>query len=347
MILLAVPMAEIGQYAPHATLPDMTRCTVREEYNTGVFEVTIDYPIAGDNAEMIANGNALIIDTPGRSTAQLFVISRVSRPVSGVISATAQHISYLYSSVMCKPFLNGGQHWPAAVALQKCLTAAVNPIPYAQISCDITDTTLADVGIHATVPTSLRKILYDQIAPAFGAEIKVDNVNITVTKEQHRQSGAVLAYAKNIVSGSTDAETAKIESGIFAYYGDAADSAKGYVDTGAVIDYELGLPYNIISVDLTKNFESLPNTKQLIAAANAYKARRIAEIAPASLKIDFVPDGTIILPGDIAKVKLYGAAAEDRIVTATTYDALSRRVTSVEFGNQAQNDLAKIIASLR
>ena len=85
-------------------LRDCIEGYVKEEINSS-YELELKYPADGVNAEYIKLGNIICTKVnPFESTnRQAFRIYSISKPITGILSVKAQHISYDASSIMIMP----------------------------------------------------------------------------------------------------------------------------------------------------------------------------------------------------------------------------------------------------
>ena len=84
-------------------LRDVISCIVTEERN-GEYTLSMDYPIDGNHAESLVH-SAIIKVLPGDgATLQLFRISKISKPINGIITIDAEHISYQLSFIPVSAF---------------------------------------------------------------------------------------------------------------------------------------------------------------------------------------------------------------------------------------------------
>ena len=100
-------------------LSDAISCTVTEERN-GIFELEMQYPVSGVHFDEMQNRCIILaIPSPYR-TAQPFRIYRITKPLNGICTVYAQHISYDLSGVPLNPFT-------AASAPALCRPCACSP----------------------------------------------------------------------------------------------------------------------------------------------------------------------------------------------------------------------------
>ena len=84
-------------------LADAVRCVVTEERN-GLFELEMDYPVTGLHYAEIAL-RCLILAKPNPvDDAQPFRVYRITRPMNGVVTVYAQHLSYDLAGIPAQPF---------------------------------------------------------------------------------------------------------------------------------------------------------------------------------------------------------------------------------------------------
>ena len=79
-------------------LRDCLSCTVYEQRN-GVFECDFEYPVTGANFDLIQPGRIVAVWHDDTGDVQPFDIVSYSKPIDGVVSFHAVHISYRLTGV--------------------------------------------------------------------------------------------------------------------------------------------------------------------------------------------------------------------------------------------------------
>src|SRR5699024_7374162 len=131
-------------------LNDCISCTVTEERNEG-FECKLTYPIDGQHYSDIKTRTIVMVQPRPDASPQPFRVYRITRPVSGIVTVYAQHISYDLTGIVVRPFRANG----IAAALSGLKTNASTPCPF-DFWTDINDAT----GTFETaVPASIRSCL--------------------------------------------------------------------------------------------------------------------------------------------------------------------------------------------
>ena len=85
-------------------LPDAISCKVTEERN-GQYELHMEYPIDGQLMEEIRYSRNIVATSADGKRPQPFRISRITKPLSGVVEIDAEHTSYQITHSPSRPFL--------------------------------------------------------------------------------------------------------------------------------------------------------------------------------------------------------------------------------------------------
>ena len=74
-------------------LSDAVMCEITEERN-GEFELEMDYPINGKHYSDIGMRKIIVTKSNPYSSPQPFRIYSISKPIDGIVTVNAEHISY-------------------------------------------------------------------------------------------------------------------------------------------------------------------------------------------------------------------------------------------------------------
>ena len=80
-------------------LRDCISCTVTEERN-GVYECDFEYPVDGQNYDLIQIGRIIAVEHDDTNDVQPFDIVSYTRPINGIVQFHAVHISYRQSKMV-------------------------------------------------------------------------------------------------------------------------------------------------------------------------------------------------------------------------------------------------------
>ena len=87
-------------------LSDAAFCEVTEERN-GIFELVLNYPISGLHYSKIKYRSIILAKPNATAEAQPFRVYKVTKPINGIVTVYAQHISYDLSGNPVLPFTAG------------------------------------------------------------------------------------------------------------------------------------------------------------------------------------------------------------------------------------------------
>lgn len=330
-------------------LRDVMSCTVTEERN-GAFELEMTYPIDGNRYSELALRRILVCKVNPYSNKQAFRIYAISKPINGIVTINAEHISYDLSGIPVVPFSADN------------ISAVFGKLnSQAAVSCPFifnTDKT-GGSGFKLDKPRSMRNLLGGEegsILDQYGGEYIFDNYNVTLRQNRGTDRGVTIRYGKNLTDLTQEENCANTYTGCYPFYFNEND---GLVQLDQKILPAEGT-YNytkIMPLDLSSEFDEKPNQDQLRAKATEYMKTNKIGIPKVSLKVSFVPleqseeykefsllESVYI--GD--KVSVYfpelGVTNDKAECIKTTYDPIADRYLSIELG-EATSSLATTISS--
>lgn len=260
-----------------AALADVTSCVVTEERNGG-FEVIFTYPISGRHyqelqAERIVKCKTGIGD-------QLFRIYRQSKPIRGLVTFYAQHISYDLSGLALTPF-----------------SGTYNPIQAFAYLFDNTGYTghtdkTGSKTFGASIPKSVRNMLggtEGSMLDLWGGEYKFDNFDVYLYTHRGQDKDVIIEYGKTLTDLIADHDLSDVYSELLGY--------ATYIDDNGETHTVTGTPIEITSVitrkktlikDFSMSFESTPTQAQVNAAAESWLTNNPLGIETPSLTVSFI-----------------------------------------------------------
>lgn len=247
-------------------LADAISCKVTEERN-GSLELEMTYPITGIHYSDIQENRIIFAKTEDGGNNQAFIIYKISRPLNGVVTVYAQHISYLLSGFVVMPF--------SAVSCQDAISKiASNMVPNNTpftFNCNVSN----NKAFELEAPRSVRNLLggdQGSILDVYGSnDYKFDNFAVTLYANRGSDNGVTLRYGKNITGLKNTNDMTNVYTGIVPYWMDNNGNKK-YV-TGYVVNssHSGDYPYQIIkTVDFSAEFETEPTEQQLLDKATSY-----------------------------------------------------------------------------
>ena len=288
-------------------LADCLSCTVTEERNAG-YECVFTYPASGKHFSEIGLRRIIYCEVNDDGERQPFVIYYCSKPISGVVTYYAYHVSYALNETIINPFTVTGTASDALTGIiQHKETGYWFPWT---VWSDITTT-----GTFATnVPVRARSALYGMdgsIVDTFGGEFEFDIFAIKLHKNRGADNGVELRYGKNILDITDETDGLEVFNVPVAYWTDgeavtvytpvASDDwpiiQHGYWteengvrlenDNGVDIEFYYSMPVGGL-LDMTDAFENEPTVEQLEAAAVAKMNAEQPWMPNRNIKVDFV-----------------------------------------------------------
>ena len=335
-------------------LADAISCNVTEQRN-GQYELEMSYPETGIHAESISNSKIICVIPYEGATLQPFRIYKITKPIKGIFTIYAQHISYQLSLIPTMPFEIAAASTACNDTLQALKTNAVESCPFT-FQTDVT--TVA--SYTQTVPASIRSRLggvAGSVLDQFGGEFEWDGYTVKLLAHRGVQTPTVtLRYGKNITDLNQEQNIADVITGIVPYWcdsegGNIVTLPEKSVDSSHASDY----PFKrTVVVDFSSDFEEQPTVAQLRTHAQAYVNKAGIGIPKVSIKVSFLHLADTEEYKDIAPlqtVKLcdvvgvvfekYGINTTAKVIK-TVYDVLAERYTSIELGD-ARSSLASTI----
>lgn len=327
---------DAAAFATHGlgTLSDCAACTVTEERN-GAFELEMSYPISGVHFGHIQQRSIILAEPNKGAAPQPFRVYRISRPIGGLVTVYAYHISYDLSGYPVAPYTASNAQ--TAVAGLKRYAIAAPPF---SITTNLTGTGAFEVR----VPMPIRSTFggsEGSLIDVYGGEWEYDGFTARLLSARGADRGVKILYGKNLTDLNQEENCANSYTGIVPYYssGDAPAVVGGVISAVTNADHTKILP-----VDLTQSFEAPPTVAQLNVAGRDYLKTHSIAMPTVSLSVSFVflrGSSAYADAAPLEDVRLcdtvtisfprLGVDAKAKVVK-TVYDCLTERLTSVDVG---------------
>lgn len=322
-------------------LNEATSCLVTEVRN-GQYELEMVYPAEGRFYKELQYGRKIAAIPSDGASIQPFEIYRISRPINGLSTINAQHVSYQLNMIPTAPFTASN----CADALAGLKTNAMESCPFTFWTDKTTEATY-----NQTEPSPIRTQLggvRGSILDVYGGEYEWDKYTIKLHASRGQDNLVEIRYGKNITDINQEENIATTYTGAVGMW-KGQDSEQReiitYTSTPVQSEYIDNYPYHRTNVvDFSSDFQNAPDATTLREHTAAY-VRNNYGIPKVSLKVSFIP---------LWQTEEYrGLAALERVklcdtvtvvfeklgistkakITKTVYDVLLDRYKSIEIGD--------------
>lgn len=264
------------------TLHDCVTCFVEEERN-GVYECTLTYPVDGIHYDGIEMRGIIKAKPNQTDDPQPFRIYSISKPLKGIVTVKAAHLSYDLSGIAVSPFTSVG----ITQTLGKLKSEAVVEYPFEFHTDKDTETQ----NFVNAVPRSVRSVMggmEGSILDVFGTgEYYYNGYQIWLYVNRGANRGVVIRYGKNLTNLKQDENCASVYTAVYPYWVDSQTGAVTEID-GKLVQVEGSFGYTkILPLDLSSDFQEQPTEEQLINRTNRYITENSIGVPKVSLSVNF------------------------------------------------------------
>lgn len=314
-------------------LNDATSCSVKETLN-GEYELEMEYPVNGIHYSDIQLRRIILAKPNSYDQTQPFRIYSISKPIGGLVTVNAEHISYDMSGL---PVRGAVEHyaWYVNDVFDHINNNSVYHCPFT-FSSDITE---EKKDISLSKPRSVKAFLGtdEGLLSLFGGEWEFDRYKAILHKKRGQNRGVSIEYGKNLTDVTQDEACSEMYTAVYPYYYQEDDGLQRLDDDVVKI---LDTPYkNVYVLDLTSEFDEMPTQDQLRAKTQEYiKENKLAE-PKVSLKVSFIKNPEVIEVlqdvrlGDTVGVKFIkiGVDTTSRCINYD-FNVLTEQYNSIELG---------------
>lgn len=328
-------------------LADCASCVVTEERN-GSYEMIMTYPITGKLYEEVQAERLVKCKARDIGDDQVFRIYRISKPIRGIVTVYAQHISYDLSGVALQPFSYTGT--PANV-----MASLFANTPFTGYSNKTSSKT-----VKSTTPKSVRSTLggsQGSLLDLWGGEYRWDNYKVYLNTNRGSDKGVVIEYGKNLTDLVADHDLSDVYSQLqpYATYSEGNGTTTVVVGTPVAITSVITRTKTLIKdvTELLGSSSTAPTVAQVDAAAATWLSNNPLGYETPSLSVSFV-DGPHAADYPTVGIELcdtitvrYTALGVDvkAKVVQTQYDSLAEKYTELTIGAPRAN-MANTVANL-
>ena len=349
-------------------LPDAASCTVTEGRNGG-YGVEMEYPLTGSHFSDIQKRRILYVKPNPYDDPQPFRIYSITKPINGIVTVHAAHLSYDTSGSIVKLFPADAGSASAAMSYLKNFSVPSTPFTF-----------FTNVGKSGTMsvpkPSSIRSLLGGSdgsVLDTFGGEYLFDKWNISLLESRGSNRGVTIRYGKNMTDLEQEENDTDFYTGVYPFwYSESEDGGlvtlsanDGIVNAPGNYDFVKIMPLDLSSEDFGKETTDSegytttiekPTEAELLAAAQKYIANNKIGIPKVSLDVSFVMLAQTDEYKDFARletVKLCDTVTVEfeKLGVKTTakciktvYNVLTDKYDSIELG-EPKSSLAETVSN--
>ena len=332
------------------TLADAISCTVTEERN-GSYELELEYPISGQHYVNIEQRSIILAKPSVLQDPQPFRVYQISKPLNGICTINAAHISYDLSGEIINS-LNA-----------RSLMLAMNALNSASADFTFSADYMSIATMTSYVPTSIRSLLSGNdgsVTDVYGGEWEFDGYHCILHNSRGSDRGVEIRYGKNLTDLTQEENCSAVYTAVCCYWHKEENGQHTCVyGTKQVSDVFPGRTYSFsqtLVVDVTAEYADAPTSAQLETRAGNYIRTNDVGVPTVSLTVSFVMLGQTEEYKDLkllenvelcdtvtVKFEKLGVDATAK-VHKTIYNTLLERYGSIELGD-AKSTIADTIAS--
>ncbi len=317
-------------------LSDAISAEVEEERN-GIPELTMRYPISGQHYSNIALRRIIKAKPNFTDDPQLFRIYRITKPISGVVTIYARHISSDLSDKLVPVGTNGSSCAAACAAL----SAIASPFTIT------TDKSVTGTW-RATEPASIRAWFGGRsgsLLDVYGTgEWYYNGTTCQLLLHRGSNRGVVIRYGKNLTELTAESDCTNMASSVLPYYMDT----DGNVTTGTAVSTGMTAFTREIAVDFSSDFQETPTAAQLTERCQAYVNANNFTAPKGNITLDFAQIGKLKDRVDLCdtvaiEYEALGVTASVQCIR-TLWDVLDEHYIETEFGDPKELVTDTIVA---
>ncbi len=322
-------------------LSDAAFCEVTEERN-GIFELVLNYPISGIHFSEIGQRSIILAKPNATAEPQPFRIYKITKPMNGMVTVYAEHISYDLSGVAVVPFEAGS----ASAALQALKSNSVGENLF-EFWTD--KSTVATMNVKT--PASVRAMLggvTGSVLDTYGGEYEWDGFTVKLHNQRGQNRGVSVRYGKNLIDLTQEENCASVYTAVMPFWADSEGNTVMLDEKTVEVEGNFDFVRAFV-LDLSSEFENQPTEEEIKSYTEKYIKNNKIGVPHVSMNLSFVQLeqteeyknkallGRVNLCDEVNVVfEKLGISATAQVIK-TVYNVLLNRYESVELGDAKSN----------
>lgn len=261
-------------------LYDCISCQVTEERN-GIYELEMEYPVTGAHFNDISLGSIIGAEHDENQDIQPFDIYAFTKPLNGIVTFYAHHISYRLRGSVAK-----GTGITTVYDAFYMFRNAVPSNPFRYESDIFTPGVMSSAnGLPHTVRDYLGGI-EGSMLDTWGGEYEFDKFIVKLLSSRGEVKDIKIRYGVNMTDFSYDSDYSELITAVVPYWTDGTNSVIGNIVYSGLSPFD----YQEICVplDVSDKFESQPQQADVEAAGLSYMMTNQTYLPLQTIKVKFI-----------------------------------------------------------
>ena len=276
-------------------LPDAISCVVTEQRNTqGGYYLEMDYPIDGLHYADIAPERIIYAAPFMGATPQPFRISRINRPIDGIVHIEAPHISAELQKLTSYG-IDTGTNIQGMIYNQFYRARQLGQtVPF---WCETDITVQSDVTFSHPEPTSLADILLGaegSVLDVVGGEYEWDGYHIILHHQRGVDSGLEIRYGVNMSDLEAETDATELVTAVVPFWKGTVNEVETVVigDMCSASNASAYAYVRCVPLDVSQQFEETdtqPTKAQVTAKGQAFIDGTSRRLLQTSIRVSYEP----------------------------------------------------------
>lgn len=333
----------------YGSMSEGVSCFVTEEINTS-YELVMKYPVSGALFNDIAIGAYIKARSNPYGEKQIFRIYRITKPINGIITIYAEHISYLLSGYPAMPNDDYEETKGEISTLINYLNDQISAIDGLVFPFEFSYSGSFPLALWSVKsPTNIRAIIKNAVS-WFGGEWEFNGYNCILRERRGEDRNTKLIYSQNILNLTQDIDSSNTHTHIMPYYSKDSTFVGNVNNIIAIPTVPLKWGQkSILPVDFTSEFETTPTLTQLNEKATEYVTENtISKITISHTSKFLIREQTAEYKdlGDFDHVELgdtlhisvpHLGISSEAICRKTVYNVYAGKYEDIQIGDKKEN----------
>lgn len=321
---------------------DCGSCIVTEERN-GIYECDFTYPVSAEKYSEIYPGRIIYAETDKKGRPQPFDIVGYSKPIDGMVSFHAVHVSYRLNKVVARG--------TSISSLADAFTMLWNGVPANSFVYQTDKVSTGNMAAADGVPRTVKSMIggvEGSILDSYGGELEWDGFTVVLHSQRGQQRDIPIRYGLNLSDYKEDADYSEAYTACVPYWsGSASDDSGDVIVVGSMISSGTASydgRVDCMPLDVSDKFETQPTVAQVEAEGLRYMQASQSSLPTQSIEVSFVDLRDTLEYQGLAPLLEFGLCDTVPVVfprygmngyfkiVKTVYNVLSERYDSMELG---------------